>query len=582
MIDANIQLMSEMVNFDVIIVCTNNAKVADYWQQRLESGVGTFLPTCTVVLAVDEDWKGGAGNALGTLYAFQKAAAMAKEKCGMDLASDLASKKVSVALYHVAGKGTRMAPLPGGENNNKPGVKLPAMIKLNNSQCTPMTILESVIKQTGCYSRSRKGRLSVFWGDQIFIPTVPVEYIPKFHVDILCKLGQMVDANEWTRLGLQNYGLIIKKTSGECCQVEKVDHPTALQMLDSKEDITNVGVSLGSFSLSSEFLVALIDEFAKELKEKTGKLDSDPHLWMPMSLSRDVYINVMVSKKIKSEDAANHFDRIRTMMKLFSENQQETSGMGSFGCVDVGQECSWWDYGQLKFYQTNALIMRSDSDEGRRMRKFFHIAPNSGFLSFLIKKFLPAISYVHFDRIRSLLNIPGINIAVDVDSSSVILGSQISFGNITNSVLNNVHCDDIQANDCVLVNVTAKKIVARPGSIIYNVCSTDEEGIFVDDDGVEVGVFSEDGSHILMKSSMDIDGGKAWDQKVKGNSYSFGEIYELNVSADPTKTENAILKAHDEVRKTLINAQSNSSSYLTYAGLIAAAAAAAFVLMRKR
>jgi len=27
----------------------------------------------------------------------------------------------SVAIYHTAGKGTRLAPLPGAENNNKPG-----------------------------------------------------------------------------------------------------------------------------------------------------------------------------------------------------------------------------------------------------------------------------------------------------------------------------------------------------------------------------------------------------------------------------------------------------------------------------
>ena len=29
---------------------------------------------------------------------------------------------MSVAIYHTAGKGTRLAPLPGAENNNKPGL----------------------------------------------------------------------------------------------------------------------------------------------------------------------------------------------------------------------------------------------------------------------------------------------------------------------------------------------------------------------------------------------------------------------------------------------------------------------------
>ena len=78
-----------------------------------------------MVLAVSEDWSSasGAGNGLGTLYAFQKACRVAKEKYdGLDLAAELNAGKVSAALYHTAGKGTRLAPLPASENNNKPGV----------------------------------------------------------------------------------------------------------------------------------------------------------------------------------------------------------------------------------------------------------------------------------------------------------------------------------------------------------------------------------------------------------------------------------------------------------------------------
>ena len=76
-----------------------------------------------MVLACSEDWgAGGAGNGLGTLYAYQKACKLALAKNGVDLNDMLAKKEVSAALYHTAGKGTRMAPLPASENNNKPGV----------------------------------------------------------------------------------------------------------------------------------------------------------------------------------------------------------------------------------------------------------------------------------------------------------------------------------------------------------------------------------------------------------------------------------------------------------------------------
>ena len=86
--------------------------------------------------------------ALGTLYAFQKAANIVKEKHNIDILAKLITGELSVGLYHTAGKGTRLAPLPGAENNNKPGVKLPATTSVSG-KLVPMTILEAVIKQTG-------------------------------------------------------------------------------------------------------------------------------------------------------------------------------------------------------------------------------------------------------------------------------------------------------------------------------------------------------------------------------------------------------------------------------------------------
>ena len=108
-------------SFDVTIICTTDDHQASYWMDLLEHG----LLRHRKVLAVSEDWNssGGAGNGLGTLYAFEKAAALAKIKYdGFDLREAIAQGSVAAALYHTAGKGTRMAPLPASENNNKPGV----------------------------------------------------------------------------------------------------------------------------------------------------------------------------------------------------------------------------------------------------------------------------------------------------------------------------------------------------------------------------------------------------------------------------------------------------------------------------
>ena len=170
-------------------------------------------------------------------------------------------------MFHTAGKGTRLAPLPGAENNNKPGVKLAATVKVNGVD-TPITILEAVIKQTGCYASSRLGRLSVFWGDQIFIPAVKAEYKVAYHVDILCFLGPMIGAEELEAKGMHKYGLIAVNAEGKTAQVEKVNHATAVELLSKLGTVTSVGASLGSFSVSWQMLDALLTEFSAELSAK--------------------------------------------------------------------------------------------------------------------------------------------------------------------------------------------------------------------------------------------------------------------------------------------------------------------------
>ena len=155
---SNIGLMNAENGFDIVIVCTSDVSQETYWQSRLEATRGQIMPESSVVLAVYEDWVGGAGNGLGTLYAVEKAIQKATAM-GVDLMSEL-SGGASVALFHTAGKGTRLAPLPGSELNNKPGVKLPSIVMVDG-QAQQLTILEAVIRQTGIYAKSRAGRFVV-------------------------------------------------------------------------------------------------------------------------------------------------------------------------------------------------------------------------------------------------------------------------------------------------------------------------------------------------------------------------------------------------------------------------------------
>jgi hypothetical protein len=136
--DAAVTAMTLPENrFDVTIICTTDDHQAAFWMSKLSVALLASSSTTSdttsdttslfpMVLAVSEDWTNpsGAGNGLGTLYAWNKACKYAQTKYegAVDLTQLLLDGSISAALYHTAGKGTRMAPLPASENNNKPGV----------------------------------------------------------------------------------------------------------------------------------------------------------------------------------------------------------------------------------------------------------------------------------------------------------------------------------------------------------------------------------------------------------------------------------------------------------------------------
>lgn len=65
----------------------------------------------------------------------------------------------------------------------------------------------------------------------------------------------------------------------------------------------------------------------------------------------------------------------------------------------------------------------------------------------------------------------------------------------------------VESEASVLINVTARKIVAAPGSVIYNVVDISPEGLEVGPGEVLAGVFDADGNQTIIRSSLAIDGG---------------------------------------------------------------------------
>ncbi|KAG7395083.1 hypothetical protein PHYBOEH_004235 [Phytophthora boehmeriae] len=517
----NIDEINQLDGYDVVIVCTSTPHQAQYWQDRLMATRGSISPKDAKVIAVHEDWEGGAGNGLGTLYAYTKAVAAGKDLYGMDIPALLAADKISVALYHTAGKGTRLAPLPGSENNNKSGVKLPAMVQVKD-KFVPMTILEAVVKQTGVYASSRRGRLSVFWGDQVFIPSAGVKYEAKHHIDILAALAPMPTEKEWQEKGLEKYGLIVVNQQDNAAQVDKVTHETANRLLASFGEMKSVGTSLGSFSVDADMLKALLTEFSKELQAKEGKLDSDPHFWMPLTLELAAYTEVMAQKGVDKAESTAHYERMQKMMANFEESRAKELGL--FGCVDVGSDVYWWDYGQLKLYLKNNRLVTKPGVEADCLRSFLGIS-NS----------------IEHSNV-------GKNATIE---EATVLNSQIEVGDIKHSVLSGVCAREVNADGSILINVTARSITA-PNCVVYNVTSDEADGLCLEEGSVVVGVLLPDGKKVIMRSSMNVCGGKAWKTVLEENEHSFENIYELNATANVSYLEKLIQAEHIRMRDVVM------------------------------
>ena len=110
----------------------------------------------------------------------------------------------------------------------------------------------------------------------------------------------------------------------------------------------------------------------------------------------------------------------------------------------------------------------------------------------------------------------------DVVNTDILDGSLISSsslgsthsplkGSVRGSVLTGVRCKYIEAENCILINVTAERIIAKPGSVIYNIVAGGDDNVLIAEPGqVLAGVFSDDGSQHVIRSNISIDGGKIY------------------------------------------------------------------------
>lgn len=494
----NIRLMdravSDNVGMDVIIVSTGSQQQEQYWQKRLMSLRGHLIKPSAHVVCIHEDWPGGAGNGLGTLYAYSKAVEKAKDTYGLDIIQ-AQENGASIAIYHTAGEGSRLFPLTGSENGNKPAVKLPAFLSGSQSRQL-LSVLEAVIKQTAIYAPGHKGRVSVFWGDQVFIPSNSCSTTPKHHVEILARFLPFPAKEDWQQRGYEKYGILIPKQNNTGILVEKADYPSIEALADAKTGAKGhgIGLSLGCFSLSMPFLLGLLNIFREELKDKKKKLESDTHFWMPLTLDQDAYIKLMQKKNVPSDISRSHFSRMQAFKDNFCRAHPE---LELFGGADIGAQSYWWDYGTIALYYQNNMKIVHQNAEGKILRQFY-----------------------------GLVNIqPAQGKVLQADKNSVLVNCEIDSGSITNSILFNVKARHVDVDNSLIIDSELKTLEARQ-CLLYKVVET--ESLAMEEGGIRADIHIPAlKKHFKMFTNLKRDGKVDWKVRLPQNPLSYEELYRL-------------------------------------------------------
>ncbi|MDY6966257.1 MAG: type I phosphomannose isomerase catalytic subunit [Halobacteriota archaeon] len=460
-----------MTGFDVIIIVSSTQEQANFWYDRLRSS--ELIGDQTKIYSIFEDWEGGAGQLLGTLNAWNEVS----KKANLDT---IIKNGGSIAIYHTAGKGTRIAPL-GLTEIDKGAVRLPRLVDYSGNR-EAITLLEAVIDQTSIFSETRKRRICVFWGDGLFVPSKDVGFEGDYHVELFGIREEAPEEKKDWDAKWKSYGLIIPGDEGSI-QREKQSWEDYNRLLEkglikrSEDGNIILGKSMGCFSVSYTFFKELLSEYEKELSEKIQKLDTDPHLWMPLTSFREDF------EDKELWDRVNKFkDKIPNIDFLFADK-------------DLGKDTYWWDFGQLQLYHSNLLKLLEDSDEGDVMRGLFEVGGN--FLR---------------DAKSEDLEV----------KDSIILNSEIE-GRVERCIIVNSKSRSLDAEDSVFIDSQINRALANRG-VIYNCI---EPGDLRLNEETVTDLFHPKKGRIRMRTRQGRDGKKDWDHRITPNYYTYAEAGSL-------------------------------------------------------
>lgn len=472
---------------DFVIITTNSPSQAKYWQNLLDEKANEKLQ----YIVVHEDWPGGADNGLGSLYAFIQANEKAKEQFGINL-KEILDNGGGVSLFHCAGMGKRLYPLTASEYNNKSAIKIPRGAETQS-------ILQLVLDQTLTQTHVLKGRLSVFWGDQIFIPSISLRR-PHSHAEVFTMVSHFPSKDEWIKRSLDQYGLIIINSNKKAKLVEKTSYANLLNIVTndpSHKTVPKIGVSLGSFSISATMLDKLLATFQHELTAKNGKLNTDYHFWMPLTWTKSSYVKFMTAKGYKEREVTNIYDRMQDV----KQHLQNETQAPVFGVQNVGEDALWWDFGNTKSYYNNLMAtLYHDDHRGQKLAEILNVS-----------------EYYHPDK------------------NSIIINCEIDDLQVRNSILVNVKGQKVTAHDSIVINSITRDLAVSE-SLVYNI--SEENPLALSNGEVRADIFFNDHpDQVVFYTTMRRNNKQDWSVRLPKNDYAFEEVYHLNESIIETQVE---------------------------------------------
>lgn len=393
-----------MIGFDWIIVVANSSSAAAAWRELLKQRRGEVIPERARLIVMEEEKR--RGNGLGALLALQT---LCEQEKGPSLFAAL-EEGAAIALYQAAGSGGRLHPITQWEGGEKCRMVLPTL----SSSGTPLTLLEVVIRQTAPLAPSLRGRISIFWTDQLFglqeslpPPTAPVALFSQ------PPIPAPLSKETWKAKGLEHYGLLIPHQE-RTLFVEKLPFEEFMGLGTPSA----VQISLGSHSLRADFAASLLETLRSNLEEER-KLNTDPHFWMPLVLDWPLYKQLSPQP---SEWFASHHATIHSLKERYPTPLEGWP---------IGLPDQWWDFGTLR----------------QALRHFFTLQAES-----------PLYSFLHLDTI------PGCN----REEGSILLGSKVDQLRAKKSLLVGVEAKRVSATESIIIASQGEEIVAHQELVYRN------------------------------------------------------------------------------------------------------------------